>query len=743
MDQSSKRTNPSSDPALSAFLHIHIWGSSLASPAHVSSLPFLLETTSPPSRPQNAMATCHSARPSTEHPRCCLLSLNVDQLKGRIASDEALLRTITDLEASAKKTASNASRAVQEAQSALLAAHAWLSSAVATYESYRQEAQRIAAMVAKSRRLLAWTPALLPDDLIVYIAAMCVEEERDAVRRRWPEFGLASRSARKEESSTRPMLGSIWWLYPMAISQVCQRWRTAALGSPRLWAYKDNLGGIKSNALLDLISLRSGLCEIDVLWNLNAQVPTVDPRIEMARTLDLVLPSKNVHPYPFSTHSSALTSLSIRAASPERPSTFSASHLLQMPNLTKLELVNVQLLAPPPHRHAPLMDLTIRYSGVISFRAKDMEDISIVFPRLRKFSLYIRGPYINKPPSPVSPTDQPPVPYSFPDLEYLDINSKDLSHSLSRFQGAFLPKLSSLRLRDNVLPSATTFFHHLVRSRVPLTTLGLTDFTSPGIKAFCGNRGIETLMVELCMPAVDALRPTSLVPSPPTSPLSPVTTLPPNVLADLTLTFPKVTKVIILPPPAAIEGSLGRIEAVVLTSLAHAIRERNVAVLGPRVESTSPTKPSMSPTRGDGESTKAKRKMSSAEMSGVGFGKAATNKDQEGIPMKSDDTLVESTAPSSPSGTSSVLTAFPPPPSSTLNMLTKPLPHVPARWTQTFGTSSRPRRGTVSSLAALPIFEVEYTPNRGRGKIALEEVYAALVDGRQRWMEIGMGAWKA
>ncbi|KAG8824833.1 hypothetical protein FRC18_010433 [Serendipita sp. 400] len=412
-----------------------------------------------------------------------------------------------------------------------------------------------------------------------------------------------------------------------------------------------------------------------------------------------------------------------------------------MPNLETLDLSNVQLSAPPPFRHQKAIDLTIKYGGVISFRAKDMEDISIVFPNLRRFRLSIRGPYINRVSPPRTP-EQTIIPYSFPALEELDISAKDLSHSLSRLQGAYLPRLATLRLRDNGLPVAASFFQHLTRSRAPLSSLTLTDCSLSAIMPFRGSRTVEHLGIELLKQAVEILRPLPSTPS--SSPVSPIS---PSLAKDSVIAFPKVTRLTISPLPAVPESGKSRHESSLLPYLAQVIRDRNRAIMG--------TSPPHTRSSSDKEDRMREQADTKAGMM-VGFGKAVERSSEGGeqrgedrateggaMPMTSDDTLVNQ-----PVMNSYLTRDLPPlpPPSPPFSSPRSPRSPLRSRSQSVrsigdYGAGTRKRRLTMTGMAAVPILDVEYTPLRPKGQSAMEEVYSALVDGRMRWKELGMEGW--
>lgn len=635
-------------------------------------------------------------------------SMNPEQLRKRVATDEALLDAISKLESDAKITASNASRAVHEAQTALLAAHAWLASAMATYESYRLEHLRLTEMVARSRSLLHLAAASLPDELIVQIAQMCVEDAREPLYNGRLVF----------EGGPGEVKWNVGWVYPLALSQICRRWRMAVLGCPRLWAYRDNLARL-SPSLLSLISLRSGSCTLDVVWNGSTTGEDNSPstsQIHSWRSLKVFIPTPSTEPLPLSstTRCTSLSSLSLRASHKMRAPAFASHFLSQMPALTKLELLDVHFLAPPPYRHDRPIDLSIRYNGVISFREKDMNDISIVFPKLRKFSLHIRGPYINKPSanhgfssegsiatsgSNSEPTQQP---FQFPELTALDISAKDLSHSLVRLNNAYLPKLSYLRLRDNGLGAAIPFFQHLVRSGVPLDTLSLTDFSPRASAVFRNHEGITGLEFELTKVAVEALRPQTQggdTELPAIAGFSPTPTTPPTP----PITFPYVSTITLLPPsPATAGGSVGKSEAVPLQLLARAIRERTELIIK---------------TSGGTVLREKELPRPPVEENDVGAKMDQEGEKDQAGPMRSNDSFVNN----EPAGTMTSVTG--------------------KQDGRVFGHSrvwsgERARRMTVtgkSVLGMVPILDVKYTPLRSRGRTAMEEVFNALVDSRRSW----------
>ncbi|KAG8834609.1 hypothetical protein FRC17_008090 [Serendipita sp. 399] len=664
------------------------------------------------------------------------------QLHQRIAYDESLLQTITELVSSAETTTINAAKAVQEAQNALSAAQTWLVTSRKVYEGYRQEHLRLKETVARARALLCTTAACLPDELIVHIASFFVLEGRRA----HPEPVIApdvTPGTPIEENA------SIWddtacRAYPLAMSQVCRRWRVAVLGSPRLWAYQMPL---KSPPLANLFALRAGSCSLDVVWtNIassdSSSVAIFGQTVDRWRSLRAKISSSLGDSYPFTSAGShsALTTLFLSANSFGKAPAFSTSHLKLMPNLEKLELSNVQLSVPPPFRHPKPIELAIKYGGVISFRAKDMEDISIVFPNLKRFKLSIRGPYINKVSPPNTP-EQAIIPYSFPSLEELDISAKDLSHSLSRFHSAYLPRLATLRLRDNGLPAAATFFQHLVRSRAPLTSLSLTDYSPNAIKAYRGSRTVEHLAIAPLTKAVDILKPSPF--NPPVSPTSP------SHVKDSSISFPKVTRVTIQPLAVVPDGGIGRHETSLLSHLAQVVRERNRTIMG--TSSLHSNTPSDMEERARGQ-VDAKAAMM------VGFGKAVEKqgetlsgrkseerlREREGVLPMGDDTMASQ--PSVGAYLTRDLPPLPPasPPSSGPQ---SPHSHLRSRSHsvksigEQYGVGARKRRLTMNGMAAVPILEVEYTPVRPKGQAAMEEVYSALVEGRMRWKEIGMDGW--
>jgi hypothetical protein len=144
--------------------------------------------------------------------------------------------------------------------------------------------------------------------------------------------------------------------------------------------------------------------------------------------------------------------------------------------------------------------MTIHYTSIISLREKDMNDITIVFLNHSAFSLHIRGPYLNKHARQTSNRnttdtlgDGNQMPFSFPDLESLDISAKDLDHFLARFQENLVPCPEELTIRDNGLPAASTFFFHVVRSRVPLSTLELSDYSDVATRIFWSHKGMKGL----------------------------------------------------------------------------------------------------------------------------------------------------------------------------------------------------------------------------------------------------------
>lgn len=653
-------------------------------------------------------------------------SMTPDQIRNRVACDEALLKAISGLEADAKLTASNASRAVHEAQNALLAAHAWLASAMATYESYRLEHLRLTEMVARSRSLLSLAASSLPDELVIQIAQMCVDEAREPL--------YDGRTAFEDGSGESAW--NVGWVYPMAMSQVCRRWRIAILGCPRLWAYKDNLAPRTSSSLSDLIMLRSGACTIDALWNGSLSSPSTNLNLERWRTLKVLIPTFTAEPYPFSSSGTctSLTTLSVSAFASikARPPTFSSNYLSQMPTLSRLELIDVQFAAPPPYRHNIPIDLSIRYNNVISFREKDMADIAIVFPKLRKFSLHIRGPYFNKPTA-INQHDSnslndslhsASLPFNFPELEALDISAKDLSHSLTRMNGGFLPKLAYLRLRDNALSASTGFFQHLVRSRVPLNTLSLTDFSPSASAIFRNYRGITALEFELSKVAIEALRPTlilandgppQLPPLPPiftSSPVSPTPPPTPSSLPSMSVSFPYVSTITLLPPSKAnTGGNVGKYEVAPLQSLARVIRQRTDAIA--KSSGITVLKEKELPKLPPPETEDSPPSPATKDLDVKGKGK----EEEKEQPMMSDDTLVDF----EPAGTM------------------RSGAGGQDGWV--FGhnkvwSGERARRMTVSGASVLgmvPIMDVKYTPLRTKGRAAMEEVYSALVESRHTW----------
>ncbi|PVF93339.1 hypothetical protein CPB86DRAFT_114494 [Serendipita vermifera] len=751
------------------------------------------------------------------HHRRFSYGISPDQIRRRVVSDEALLRTITTLEADAKLTAANASRAVNEAQTALLAAHAWLSSAMATYESYRLEHLRLAEVVARSRSLLRLVPSSLPDELIIQIAELCLEDARERLlASRQPHSRVPSDESRQESVSAKSPVYSV---YPFSLSQICQRWRSAILSCPRLWAYKNNLAIPTSTPLADLIALRAGTCTVDTMWTVNNQnsssptstTSTQHPDIDKWRTLQIVMPTGTTNSFPFSGAGKcqSLTSLRLFASAQTHAPLFATSHLSGMPQLTKLELVDVHLVAPPPYRHNLPIELSIRYDGVISFRAKDMADIAIVFPKLRKFNLYIRGPYINRKTSNIANSNDAngngapnnnnnnstPLPFSFPELESLDISAKDLSHSLTQFQGAFLPRLSYLRLRDNGLSASSTFFNHLIRSRVPLATLAITDISPNTTKLIKLHRGIQTLQLELNKSLFEILRtftsttapsPTSAqtsLPTPPSanivaSPASPF--LPFQISSaekETLLAFPNVSK-ICLRPPVAGEGSIGKLETSTLQALASIIRERNAYIFD-SVKSTMGVPRTLSEKIGAVLEEKAVLKSPLPDPPSVKetTEKAAVEEEKQGQqqapqPMTSEDTLVD--VDIGPPADTLTLSAFPVPPASlpppTSSSPRTPIQGLPTqrrmpsidipKWSPTMSrasfhvankasmeqTHTRSRRGSSAvvdkrrawnGVAMVPILEVEYTPLRSKGRVAMEEVYDVLVESRKMWMGLG------
>jgi hypothetical protein len=379
-----------------------------------------------------------------------------------------------------------------------------------------------------------------------------------------------------------------------------------------------------------------------------------------------------------------------------------------MPKLTKVSLHDVQFLSPPPYRHPHHIDLTIRYTSIISFRGKDMNDIAIVFPNLRTFSLHIRGPYLSKHIRQAStennsdgPNGANQMPFSFPDLESLDISAKDLDHSLARFQGSFLPRLKKLTLRDNGIPAATNFFSHLVRSHVPLSILGLSDYSDKATRVFRMYPGIKALEVPLSAASLEVLRPATTKPPPIGSPLGAPMTVHGKGNTSPILSFPSTETLILAPPIEDTGGSVGKLEGATLKELANIVRERNVAVFG--MYSVEMTVDSTGVKLGDG-------RLDAAD----GGGETKQNE-----PMESEDTLVDIPVHTTPKASPLLLSDA------------------------AGGTSKRGR--TLGALEAVPILDVQYLtageamsgPISKRGRVAMEDVNKALVDGRKSWKYLG------
>ncbi|KIM27642.1 hypothetical protein M408DRAFT_70847 [Serendipita vermifera MAFF 305830] len=646
--------------------------------------------------------------------------LSTEQIHRQVAGDEDVLRKMVDLFDAARITVTNASRAVVDAQNALLAARAWLVSAQATSESYRRELLRLTEMTGCSLSRLRGAPTALPSEILVQIAQLCVDEARE--RLEW--MGSKGISWTGKDRNR--------WIYPVTLSQVCKEWRRAILGCPALWSYLDNLVPAVSSPLSKLIRLRSGYSTLESLWSTSSAPPSKS-RLETTRykrwsTLRLIHPTTigdNVPAIPFSrsTHFASLTSIFLTAPPQKRPPYFSTCHLPSMPKLTKIELHDVQFLAPPPYRHPNRMDLTIRYTSVISFRDRDMADIAIVFPNLQNFTLNIRGPYVNRhrrfisdasiDEQPNGVTQKPS--FSFPALESLDISARDLTHSLSRFQGAFIPRLKILRLRDNGLPAAATFFIHLVRSRTSLSTLGLSDYSYTASKVFRSHRGIRVLEVPFSEEAIQILQP-SLVDAFPAVPAVPASaaTSPlkrkPSLLPGLA--FPSVATLVLSSPPVengTMGESVGRVERTILNGLTEIVKKRNAMIL----------------------ETYSTKTVSAAPPVPVPETYTTTGKrggESEG-PFTSAETLVNPPTPVLTSQSPTSLTR-----KSSISSLS----------ICSVGTKRRGNGG----LTLVPVQEVHFPVTRGvisrpisrRGRVAMEQLYDVLVEGRKAWTQLGVQA---